>query len=498
MKRKLSKLALALVLAMLLSSSLADFGVTVAGGNLEFVPLIAVAPDDPANSSTPDASGLACNVPTKSGVEAPAYKNSLIHCYTPSNIYNAYGVKALHEAGWTGQGETIVIVDSYGSPTALHDLQVFSQYFGLPAPDLTIYYPNGAPTYNITSPKDAQSGWAFETNLDLQWAHAIAPNARLVLVAANPQESEGVQGFPSMFKGEQYAISKYPGSVISQSFAVTEQSFHSAADVQVARFDQVYQQAKANRVTVISAAGDDGTANGDKQGRVYPYPTAQWPASSPWVTAAGGTWLQYGWKWNPTISADAYYNGGSASDYLNFDVTDSKTEAVWKEDWLPAATGGYRSSLYSTPAYQSSISQSLLKGQRGVPDISWNAAVDGGVLVYTSFGGTRVGWHPVGGTSASTPQLAGLVAIANQVAHSQGKKSVGFINPVLYQMSGSSFEDVVPQNFGTGAGATTLDSNAEYGSGIAGAATTAGYDLTNGLGVPKADKFVMELVSKSS
>jgi subtilase family serine protease len=100
------------------------------------------------------------------------------------------------------------------------DLQFFSSTFGLPQPDLTIFYPNGTPTYN-TSMQGIQTSWAFETSLDLQWAHAMAPDARLVLVAANPAETEGVQGFPSMFKGEQYAVAHYPDSVISQSFAVT-------------------------------------------------------------------------------------------------------------------------------------------------------------------------------------------------------------------------------------------------------------------------------------
>src|SRR5207247_4197436 len=137
------------------------------------------------------------------------------------------GVDKLHAQGITGKGQTIVIVDSYGSPTALQDLQFFSSTFGLPQPNLKIIYPTGTPTYS-KSMHGIQAGWAFETSLDLQWAHAMAPDAKLVLIAANPAETEGVQGFPSMFKGEQYAIAHYPGSVISQSFAVTEQSFHPA------------------------------------------------------------------------------------------------------------------------------------------------------------------------------------------------------------------------------------------------------------------------------
>lgn len=166
----------------------------------------------------------------------------------------------LHSGGTTGVDQTIVIVDAYGSPTALHDLQHFSTTFSLPAPDLTIVHPTGTPSFNPAQ-KGIQVGWAEETSLDLQWAHAIAPDAKLVLVASNPAETLGVQGFPSMFIGEQYAVTHYPGAVISQSFAATEQSFHSAADQQVAKFDKVYQQAKANFVTVIGSSGDTGTAN---------------------------------------------------------------------------------------------------------------------------------------------------------------------------------------------------------------------------------------------
>jgi subtilase family serine protease len=326
-----------------------------------------------------------------------------------------------------------------------------------------------------------QAGWAEETSLDLQWAHAMAPDAKLVLIAANPAETEGVQGFPSMFKGEQFAVAQYPGSVISQSFAVTEQSFNAAAMQQVALFDQVYQQAVANHVTVVSASGDSGTANVDKQGRVYPFPTAQWPASDPLVTAAGGTWLQYGWTWNPSSPTD-----------LSFTPTPgSRTEPVWNEPFLPAATGGGRSVLYTTPSFQSGISQGLLNGRRGLPDLSWNAAVDGGALVYTSFGGVRVGWHIIGGTSASTPQLAAMVALTNQLADQNHTSHVGYLNPLLYKLSASDFNDIVPQTFN----AVTLADNSLFGSGIAGMAVTPGYDLATGFGSPKADSLVHDLAA---
>jgi subtilase family serine protease len=474
---------------------------------LQFLPLVSVAPDDPAGFTT---SNPACISPV------PIHTSAFIHCYTPNDIYSAYNVAKLHAQGITGKGQTIIIVDSYGSPTALQDLQFFSTTFGLPQPDLTIINPDGTPTFS-SSQLGVQIGWAFETSLDLQWAHAIAPDAKLVLVEANPAETEGVQGFPSIFKGEAMAIAQFPGSVMSQSFAVTEQSFCGgsalsttcdAATTQISKFDQIYQQAVANHVTVFGSSGDSGTANieraaGVSAGPLIPFPTVVWPSSDPLVTSAGGTWLQFGWTWNPTVTTNTFNSclasGTSfntcASTYLNFNTGKGRTEAVWKEDWAQIATGGGRSTIFSTPSFQSGISAALLQGHRGLPDLSWNAAVDGGVLVFTSFSGARVGWHIIGGTSASSPQLAGLIALTNQLAHDMGKGPVGYLNPLLYRLPSRDFNDIVPQTFGTGAGVTTLADNSEFGTGIPGMATTVGWDLTTGFGTPNAYNFAHDLAS---
>jgi subtilase family serine protease len=483
------RIVLTIGLVGLLAGLVSGASGAAASAGLQFVPQVALAPD--ARPAT--GQDVACTTPP------PVFTYAFFHCYTPADMAAAYGLDQVHSQGLTGVGQTIVIVDSFGSPTALSDLQTFSSTFGLPDPNLTIHYPCGKPKYGKRV-HGIQANWAFETSLDLQWAHATAPDAALVLVAANPQESQGVQGFPCMFKGEQWAIQNYPGSVMSQSFAVTEQSFHGAGKAQVARFDKVYQQAVANHVTVFGSSGDTGTANGDKQGRIYQFPTVNWPSSDPLVTSAGGTWLQYGWTWDPSVSAQDFWdciNGGTdfntcATPYLSW-TNGGQTEAVWKEDWDLIATGGGRSVLFPTPSFQSGLPQSLLQGARGLPDLSWNAAVDGGALTYTSFGGVRVGWHTVGGTSASSPQLAGVIALANQLRAQLGKGSIGYLNPVLYTLPSSDFTDTVPQTFGSGAGLTTLDSNELFGSGIPGMETTAGWDLTTGFGSPNVPAFVADL-----
>jgi subtilase family serine protease len=441
----------------------------------------------------------------------------VIHAYTPADICAAYGVDALHNAGWTGKGQTIVVVDSYGSPTALQDLQTFSATFGLSRPDLTIIYPDGQPTLDSNN----KLGWVAETTLDLQCAHAIAPDAKLVLIEANPAQTEGVHGLPSMFKGIQFAIAHYPGCAISQSFLDTEQAFESPTNGQLLAYETIYQQALAAGCTPLAAAGDQGTANFTKQAggngntaspnsSYYPYPTVNWPASSPSVTAVGGTWLQYHWRWDPQITFATYLtltgwtvNPSSSPQnplflaFLSWDATNDRVEVAWNEDYLyifnpNGTTGGGLSAFFPTPSWQSGLPSSLTQGARALPDVSWNAALDGGMLCYSSSGG---GWGFYYGTSCGTPQIAGLVAIVNQMRASLGKGPIGHLAPKLYQLPASDFNDIVPVTFGSGANAITVGDNTRYGSGVPGWPCTVGYDLTTGLGSPKAYSFVYDLAT---
>lgn len=422
------------------------------------------------------------------------------HAYTPSDICTAYGVKSLHAEGITGKGQTIVIVDLWGSPTALEDLQAFSRAYELPDPDLTIIYPDGKPPFPPENAQPSWPGWAVETSLDLQWAHAIAPDAKLVLVAPHPK-------MENLVKGVAYAVEHYPGCVISQSWAVWEPVWGPASDEQIAKYHKVYERARDAGCTVLSASGDEG-AYFWWPSPLWP-PLVEWPASDPLVTACGGTQLQWGWRWKPTITLDAFWTAVSEVGWVpalsvsgilaDDDPTPvDPTEAVWNEPyWFPfgSATGGGLSDFFATPDFQAGLPNDLLNGRRGVPDISWNAAMNGGVMIYMSEqysgppGSWVNGWTIAGGTSASTPQLAGVIALANQLRADNGKKPLGYLNPVLYTLPPEDFNDIVPQTFGT----IALDSNGLLAWGCTGYATTPGYDLTTGLGSPKADKFVHDL-----
>src|SRR5581483_880306 len=220
-------------LAATVVAAFALAGATAAGAAYE-------APD--TGTGTNGATN-ACTTP------APTWSYAWYHCYTPSQIASAFGVNKLQSQGVLGQGQTIVLVDAYGSPTAASDLQFFHDTFfsSLPSPSFQQVYPNGEPDYknvgNGQSGSGGAAGWSGEATLDVEWSYAIAPLAHIVLIAVPPAETEGVQGFPNLFKAISDEIDATPGgTVFSMSFGVTEQTFGGAAQQQVAKFDAVFQK----------------------------------------------------------------------------------------------------------------------------------------------------------------------------------------------------------------------------------------------------------------
>ena len=186
------------------------------------VPQAVQAPDAPGK---PGAAGDACTAPTPDP-SGTVTTYAWIHCYTPAQIAAAYGVDALHAAGNLGAGQTIVLLDAYGSPTARQDLQKFHDTFfpALPSPDFDVVYPQGPPDFQngchgngtgLSGPC-AAAGWSGEATLDIEWAYAIAPRAHIVLIGVPPAETEGVQGFPNLFKALQQAIDTYPAGTVSR------------------------------------------------------------------------------------------------------------------------------------------------------------------------------------------------------------------------------------------------------------------------------------------
>jgi subtilase family serine protease len=408
--------------------------------------------------------------PTTAQCEASLH----IACYSPAQFQQAYDLAPLYKQGDNGSGETIVIVDSYGFQNIQSELATFDKGFGLSAPpSFKIIRPVGkVPAFNPTK-FPQQVGWAQETSLDVEYSHAMAPGANLLLVETPVPETLGVHGFPQIVQAENYVIDHHLGTVISQSFAAPEQTFPNAASIM--RLRSAYINASKNGVTVLAGTGDAG-ASGAKsltpQGfaaTYYLHRVVDWPASDPLVTAMGGT-------------------------QLHLDATGNAFEpaTVWNDTNLfgsPAATTGGVSTVFPRPAYQNGVAGAV-GNWRGNPDISMSAAVDGAALVFLDADAAQgpAGFYLIGGTSEATPEFAGIVAIADQVAG----HGLGLINPAIYQMEAAHAAGIVDVTGGTNTVTFPQGGSAHT---VHGWDAVNGYDLSSGVGTIDAAQFVPELVA---
>jgi subtilase family serine protease len=399
-----------------------------------------------------------------------------IACYQGPELQVAYNLAPLFRRGITGAGETIVIVDSYGSPTIRHDLAVYDAQYGLPAPpSFTIIQPAGpVPPFKKNSDFE---GWAGETTLDVEAAHTIAPGANILLVETPVSETEGVTGFPQIVRAENYVIDHNLGDVISQSFGATEETFPNAASVMALR--SAYLNAAAHGVTVLAATGDDGVTDvGLNQVTYYTYRVVDWPPSDPLVTAVGGTQLHLDAAGNRT-SPDTVWND-------TYNVAQNEL-AYGNAGPNPDATNGGVSSIFPRPWYQNGAA-SVVGNARGVPDITMSAACNGAVQNYQSFPGSPAGWYLSCGTSEATPLFAGIVALADQVAGHR----LGLINPALYAMKAANAPGLVPVTSGNNTVTFTQDGHTYT---IVGYQARRGYNLASGLGTVNAAEFVPTLAA---
>jgi subtilase family serine protease len=387
---------------------------------------------------------------------------------TPRQIRAAYDLGPLYKEGITGKGQTIVIVDPFGSPTIARDLARFDKRFHLPAPpSLRVIQPAGkVPAYHASSPRMT---CAVETSIDVEWAHVMAPGASIVVAETPAYENEGTTGFPQIVQAEKYVLRHKLGQVISQSFGATEQTLPRKSDYAALRnLRGAYKLADKDHVTVVAATGDQGVAGFEDNDRdMYSFPVVNWPASDPLVTAVGGTQL-----------------------YLRADGARKSPDTGWGNllppDFLGSvlfgASGGGRSVVFGRPWYQDSV-RDVTGSQRGVPDISMDAG--SAVATYGSFFNPQVGrarWFAGGGTSLAAPMFAGVVALAYQYARQHHLHALGLINPAIYQMEARHEPGIVDIIKGNNSWLT-----------VKGFSAGPGYDLVTGAGTVNAAYFVPEL-----
>lgn len=393
-------------------------------------------------------------VPERNVYTAAAAAN--LSVFTPAQIRSAYGMSAVPsaadiakikvgtaEAAALGAGQTIYVVDAYSNPTVFADLNAFSTKFGLPlCSEVKVTSKTTLPlvaasgntcqfsVVNITTAGALtdtvpayKSGWASEIALDVQWAHAIAPLARIVLIQA-PSNS-----MQSLTSGVQVA-NKAGSGVVSMSWATKEGSW-------VNSYETYFNN---SNMTYVAATGDWGAQN-------------NWPAVSPSVLAVGGSKLMY---------------SGSGI----------KSEVAW------SSSGGNVSAFVAAPSYQSSIKltgSATATKFRAQADVSFNSDPTTGQYVAITNPTTKAtGWFSYGGTSIATPQWAGIVTIANAQRVLARKAVIGkTLNASLYTKIantsnyGKAFTDV---NSGSNGSCSTCKSVAGYDT-----ITGLGTPLVNGL-----------------
>ena len=400
-----------------------------------------------------------------------------VPCYQPFQIQSAYNLQPLFNQGIDGKGQTIVIVDAFGSPTAASDLAVFDHAFGIPAPpSFKIIQPAGPIPPYVVDPN--RVGWAGETDLDIEYSHVMAPDANILLVETPRSENEGTSGFPQIETAEKYVVANHLGGVISQSFSATEQTFPSQASLLALR--GAYMDAAQSGVTVLTASGDSGAADVSKSGKYYDFPVTSWPDSDPLVTGVGGTQLHLADNGQVTAPATVW------NDTYN---TPTQKYITGKDGPSPLAGGGGLSVVFPRPDYQNPV-KNVVGIQRGVPDISMSAACDGAVDEYQGFAG-QVGWFPVCGTSEATPLFAGVVALADQVAG----HPLGLINPALYAMARAGDPGIADVTSGNNT--VTFHFGGALHT-VPGFSARRGYDLASGVGTVNAAQFVPELAQAAS
>jgi large repetitive protein len=374
--------------------------------------------------------------------------------FTPAQIKQAYGINLVDG---DGTGETIAIVDAYDDPDFVSrsstvpvnadtaflnsDLHQFDVQYGLPEPPgfFTKVDSSGGTNYPITDPTGAGSNsWEAEEALDVEWAHAVAPGAKIILVEAHSNSDSDLDAAVT------WAGSNSGAQVVSMSWGGGEFSGENSED-------SVFVQPPGYGVTYLASTGDFGAPGG-------------YPAYSPNVVAVGGTTL--------TVSGNGNYG----------------SEAGWSFGSDPYATylagGGGISQFEPQPSYQSNLvihnGTGIISanGKRTIPDISLDADPSTGVSVYDNYDGSKSGgpWYQFGGTSVSCPCWAALIGIADQLRADIGEPSLsgpGQVLPALYQMPASDFHDITTGNNGYAAG--------------------PGYDLVTGLGTPVTNTLVSDL-----
>jgi uncharacterized protein (TIGR03437 family) len=410
------------------------------------------------------------------GGMSPNYTSSSTgnHYLAPDDFATIFDIQPLYNAGIDGSGQKIVIVGQ--STIVTSHLATFRSYFGLPAADLTtILVPN-------TQDPGSVSGDAEESDLDLQWASAVARGASLVFVYSY-----------DVTDAAQYAIDQNLAPVLSMSYGECESSGTQSDAMTMQTWAR---QGNAQGITWVAASGDSGAADCYQSGtgRFGPVNSSvrlatDLPASIPEVTGVGGTTFNEG--------TGTYWNSSNDSS-TKVSVLSYIPETAWNDsaiDGTPSASGGGASVFFSKPSWQTGTGVPS-DGARDIPDVALPASANhDGYMVYTTVS-RQTGWYVFGGTSAGAPSFSGILALLNHYLVTNGFQpggGLGNANPQLYRLATSApgaFHDVASGDNMVSASACLGPRCSSLSTTPVGYAATAGYDQATGLGSIAASTFV--------
>jgi subtilase family serine protease len=510
--RKVQYISLALLASLLLFALAIPFGnamidnsgnavVQNAYGTSEDLLLYQVESYYAAN---PTLQGAFCYHASPVTVDLNSYTGSGILYNNVAELRRAYDLNSLYAEGYDGKGQTVVIVDAFGSPTVYADLLQFilwqNAYAGANLPwttmaevqqHLHIYYPEGYVVFNASNPDEV--GWSTEVTLDVDMVHAMAPGANIDLVISANDEDAVMTGAVA------FAVLNHLGSVISQSWGDQEWDIKLGGPTAIAEMmwaDKVYELAAMEGITCFASAGDDGASELSQYYISPPINSPLYPASDPYVTAVGGTNLFMNCPDGYSEGTGNWTDRTSPGLTYNYEIAGNDYEAM-TADGYPSpfdlvTTGGAMSQFFPLPYWQQGITMTYANGTTFTPtmrcdsDVSYDSGVYGG-LAACPWSATSPGtyiYYIIGGTSAGSPFWAALTAIADQyLGH-----SIGYLNPLLYFNRGFFYSTGAIHDITKG------DNTYPTGfTGILGFEATKGWDAPTGIGSPDATKLVTEL-----
>jgi len=398
--------------------------------------------------------------------DGPLDCDSVASCYTPKQIEVAYGIRPLLARGIDGRGVTVVLpelAETQLLPPVVSDLRQdmarFDSLFGLPAARLEV----------VTSIASSPSPWLAngEEVLDAEDVHAVAPDAAITVVLVKPTSlSNPANAIAAAVAAIRVGTSQ--GAVISISAAGQTGGEHCDTPTEVARLDSALENAAARHVTVIAASGDIGAVGepcavikGLTGGAFPPVKEVNLPAADPLVLATGGTSLNASHATGTYLSENAWG--------LPFGSPGTQFQA----------SGGGFGRRFARPGYQDGLPGSATA--RGVPDVSADASPHTGMALVISDGGGQYTIRNSGGTSASAPLWAGLIALADQYAG----RHLGFVNPTIYRIGRSAAYHRAFHDITTGDNTPTFP-----GHTINGYTAAPGWDPVTGWGSPNAQELI--------